>query len=590
MKKLLILSLTVFLVSALSAQVYINELDYDQPGTDATEFIELAGPDNTSLNGYTIELVNGFDGAVYQSADLTGFTIPPDNVGGYGFFVVGAAAVTNVDFTPAAWPATNIIQNGAPDGVLLKLNGVVVDGFSYEGAIDNNPDFTPGMAISAAEDNLSPNLSIGRILFGFDPNNQDQYFAPLANTPSPGEVNTAHGQVIGGNIPPSISNISRTPKIPAANENTTVTATVTDPGTRTITTVELHYTINGGGVQAVTMANIGGDNYSGDIPAAAYNDADRVEYWIFAEDDGALTSESARSRFFAGNTPIAAVRPVDANGVMLYDGYDARLTGVATVEDSTFSPTNLDVYIQDASGGINLFAFGLNTDIIRYNSYTVVGTIDQFNGKAEIIPADQVNDIIDNGPATPPAPQVKTIAQLLADAETLEGLLIQVLQADTTGVGDPWPAAGLNANIEITDDGGISLLTLRIDADTDIDGSPEPSWPADITGIFLQFDNSSPFTAGYQLQPRSVNDISSGCLPGLLGDINGDGAVNSLDALLMLSYDAGLPLPQPFLDRIALGFGDVTEDGLTNSTDALVTLSWEVGFTVPFPVGDPVCL
>lgn len=590
MKRLLITLWSVFLFSALSAQVYINELDYDQPGTDNAEFIELVGPDNTSLNGYTIELVNGFDGSVYLSADLSGFSIPPDNVGGHGFFVVGAATVPNVDLTPAGWPATNIIQNGAPDGVLLKLNGVVVDGFSYEGAIGNNPNFTPGMAISASEDNLSPNLSIGRTLLGFDPNNQNQYFASLANTPSPGEVNTAHGQVIGGNIPPSISSVSRTPKVPAANENTTVIALVTDPGARTITTVELRYMINGGGVQAVTMTHLGGNTYSGDIPAAAYNDADQVEYWVYAEDDGSLSSESAHFRFFAGNTPIAAVRAVDANGVMLYDGYDARLTGVATVEDSTFSLTNLDVYIQDASAGINLFAFGLNTNITRYNSYTVVGTIDQFNGKAEIIPADQVNDIIDNGPAAPPAPLVRTIAQLLADAENLEGLLVQILQADTTGGGDPWPAAGLNANIEITDDGGISLLTLRIDADTDIDGSPEPSWPVDITGIFTQFDTSSPFTTGYQIQPRSVDDIVSGCTPGLLGDINGDNAVNSLDALLMLSYDAGLPLPQPFLDRIALGFGDVTEDGQTNSTDALVTLSWEVGFPVPFQVGSQVCL
>ncbi len=58
----------------------------------------------------------------------------------------------------------------------------------------------------------------------------------------------------------------------------------------------------------------------------------------------------------------------------------------------------------------------------------------------------------------------------------------------------------------------------------------------------------------------------------------------------MLSYDAGLALPPPFLDRIAIGFGDVNEDNLTNSTDALITLSWEAGFPVPFPVGQPVCL
>lgn len=80
------------------------------------------------------------------------------------------------------------------------------------------------------------------------------------------------------------------------------------------------------------------------------------------------------------------------------------------------------------------------------------------------------------------------------------------------------------------------------------------------------------------------------CTPGLLGDVNGDESVNSTDALIILSYDAGLPLPQPFLDRIAIGFGDVTIDDLTNSTDALVVLTWEIGFPVPYPVGTQVCL
>ncbi len=80
------------------------------------------------------------------------------------------------------------------------------------------------------------------------------------------------------------------------------------------------------------------------------------------------------------------------------------------------------------------------------------------------------------------------------------------------------------------------------------------------------------------------------CTPGLLGDVSSDSAVNSLDALIMLSYDAGLPVPQPILDRIAAGFGDVNQDGFTNSIDALITISWEVGFPVGFPVGQVVCL
>lgn len=80
------------------------------------------------------------------------------------------------------------------------------------------------------------------------------------------------------------------------------------------------------------------------------------------------------------------------------------------------------------------------------------------------------------------------------------------------------------------------------------------------------------------------------CTPGLLGDVDDDNAVNSTDALLILSYDAAFPLPQPLQQRIALGFGDVTEDGQTNSTDGLAILSFDAGLPLPFPVGEPRCL
>ncbi|MFQ5583810.1 MAG: hypothetical protein ACE5GL_05190, partial [Calditrichia bacterium] len=187
MKKLLLLALSLLLASSLSAQnIYINEVDYDQPGTDTEEFIELIGFDGTSLNGYTIELVNGNGGTIYNTVDLTGFTIPNDNVAGYGFFVIGPSGFQNVDYTPPGW-TSNAIQNGSPDGILLKLNGVVVDGFSYEGEITNNPDFTPGMAITAQE--TGSDSSIGRVTLGFDPNNQDQFFASFTAIPSPGLQN-----------------------------------------------------------------------------------------------------------------------------------------------------------------------------------------------------------------------------------------------------------------------------------------------------------------------------------------------------------------------------------------------------------------
>ena len=66
-----------------------------------------------------------------------------------------------------------------------------------------------------------------------------------------------------------------------------------------------------------------------------------------------------------------------------------------------------------------------------------------------------------------------------------------------------------------------------------------------------------------------------------LGDVNGDGLVNSTDALIVLSADVGVGTSQ----YCPMNCGDVNADGAVNSTDALISLSYDVGMTVPFPVG-----
>ena len=49
------------LTVSAEAALIINEVDYDQPGSDTAEFIELynSGPTSIDLNGYTLDLVNG---------------------------------------------------------------------------------------------------------------------------------------------------------------------------------------------------------------------------------------------------------------------------------------------------------------------------------------------------------------------------------------------------------------------------------------------------------------------------------------------------------------------------------------------------
>jgi hypothetical protein len=72
---------------------------------------------------------------------------------------------------------------------------------------------------------------------------------------------------------------------------------------------------------------------------------------------------------------------------------------------------------------------------------------------------------------------------------------------------------------------------------------------------------------------------------GISGDINGDDAVNSTDALIVLSCDVGLDVTQ----FCPMNCGDVNLDGFVNSTDALIILSYDVGINVPFQVGEEGC-
>ena len=109
------------LASTAQAQtsVFINEIHYDNSGTDANEAIEIAGPAGTDLTGWTLVLYNGSNDLVYNTTSLSATLIDDSN--GFGF-------------TTITYP-TNGIQNGAPDGIaLVDNNGTVVQFLSYEGS------------------------------------------------------------------------------------------------------------------------------------------------------------------------------------------------------------------------------------------------------------------------------------------------------------------------------------------------------------------------------------------------------------------------------------------------------------------------
>jgi predicted extracellular nuclease len=101
-------------------EVFVNELHYDNAGTDSGEAIEIAGPAGTSLTGWSLVLYNGANGGPYGTRELEGTL--PDQQDGFG-----AVAFR--------YPV-NGIQNGAPDGIaLVDGSGQLVQFLSYEGAL-----------------------------------------------------------------------------------------------------------------------------------------------------------------------------------------------------------------------------------------------------------------------------------------------------------------------------------------------------------------------------------------------------------------------------------------------------------------------
>jgi hypothetical protein len=96
--KRILLGVLALLPLLLPAQVipYVvfNELNMDNPGgPDTQEFVELYGTPDASLDSLVIVLYEGNTGVSYQAFDLDGYSLNAN-----GFFTIGNAAVTGVDY------------------------------------------------------------------------------------------------------------------------------------------------------------------------------------------------------------------------------------------------------------------------------------------------------------------------------------------------------------------------------------------------------------------------------------------------------------------------------------------------------------
>ncbi|NNF07730.1 MAG: T9SS type A sorting domain-containing protein [Candidatus Eisenbacteria bacterium] len=528
---------TVALVTSAMA-VTINEIRIDQSGSDNEEYIELAGTNGESLTGLSIIVIGdgsggagGLGGVVEAIVDLPASTIQPDGVyliaeatfGTGGLFLTGTVDFTTTLNFENSDNVTFLLVSGRNDSLHVGsgFGGSDVD-VNDDGIIDATGDWGgdglddgPPWASIVDDVALIETVGSGELVYSATTNGPDGSFVPAHSYrcsdtaawmignfgdsafDTPDGVNPSCA-----NPPPTFFAQDRLPCVPNTTEAAAITATVISA-----TGASVSYTVNGG---AATVLAMGVQSTSGDTTVFAAtipgqpNDGDLVEYMVTAVNANPDTTDGFAQGYFVGLQNIGDLRVNDGGGSNIYDGYGARVRGNVTVDFGKFSSTRTDGYIQDATGGINIFEFDIHP---TYQSaglgdeLTVAGVIDEFNGKLEITSGGACDTLLIDleGPGAVPAP--KQIGPCGVN-EFNEGLLVECfyVDLDTTGTG-PTGLFQPNQAPDIINCVPTTNTDVFIDADTNIPGNPITSTQYSVIGIVTEF-------GAHDLAPRQLSDLT----------------------------------------------------------------------------------
>jgi uncharacterized protein YdeI (BOF family) len=158
-------------------------------------------------------------------------------------------------------------------------------------------------------------------------------------------------------------------------------------------------------------------------------------------------------------------------------------------------------YIQNGSYGVLVDGDNTSSDFTslkRGDKVKVTGVVDiPSHGYVEVGNYDSAAQVEKLGTAATPTPAVVTINDLKTN-EDIQGTLIKLKDVSLYN-SSQWPAEGTETNVTIKDTTG-ATVTMHIDKDTDIDGSPTPTGTFTVIGVAAYYNVP-------QILPRNLDDI-----------------------------------------------------------------------------------
>jgi hypothetical protein len=181
-----------------SMMLVINEIDADQPGDDAGEFIELMNVGTSDLlldGGWRIDVFNGANGLLKDSWT---FSDSPSLMPGQMALIGNKLVITNApDGVDTIEAPNGFVENDQESIAIYRWDGpsadwILVDAVAWGEAPSSGPSEGP----QAPMDNPAGEMSIGRCPNGDDTNDNAADFSQMP--PSPGQPNICED---GGNPP-----------------------------------------------------------------------------------------------------------------------------------------------------------------------------------------------------------------------------------------------------------------------------------------------------------------------------------------------------------------------------------------------------